>query len=344
MPGKQFSLGALDRKRLHDLWDEVIDSGRFTEGQMVRRLESAMTDRTNMHAVAFSSCGAGLYALFRQHKVRCRALVCNNTFYATGAMLCEAGHEPVIVDCSLEDFSMDYDALLPDVSMVVLTHVGGGVASAYKAIADWCHRNQIRLVEDAAHSLGVPTRGFQPGELGSAAVYSLYPTKAIPVGEGGIVVTNDAGVAEELREFRNYGKRPVEGRITYREGMNLRMDEWTAAVALLQVERIDEIVERRDSDAAKLSSIWPSSVSWESGTNWYKYIVEPRLAYKKTSGKVYMPSDQLDVSLKHWGISVDQKSIRRSKMVAVGHDCLPIGEGMYDGMTVGELEQYITRA
>lgn len=337
-----------------DHMTRVLGSGNFTGGEQVQTFESLVSTLYDQHAVAFNSAGTALYSVLRCLGVK-RVVAPNNTFYATGGMALEAGCEVTLADCSREDFSMDFGSLLKVYSgqdAVILTHVGGTVAGDYQRIAEWCNAKGILLIEDAAHAFGVLGK-HPPGSLSRAAVFSFYPTKAVPVGEGGVVVTRDQNLARDLSVFRNYGKHLVNGAIQYTgKGFNFRMDEWTAAIACIQVRRVEEIMDLRRSDAHKLSQIVEPLVS-SPHSNWYKFIAAGYFPAKRTTGRVYQLSDQLrsipvfsktqDFSVEVEGddFRVRVSEFPNSDWVASNHICLPLGEGMYSGMSLGQVEAYL---
>jgi dTDP-4-amino-4,6-dideoxygalactose transaminase len=278
----------VDRAELHKAWDEIADSGFYTEGKYTRLFEEAVEDWCGMHAVAVNSCGSGLFALYRQFSSG-RALVPTNTFFATGAMAREAGHGVKLVDCGAGDFAMGLDemcqAITPEITMVVLTHVGGWLAKDYELIAAYC----------------------------------------------------------ALKEFRNYGKwASTTGEIRYNRGrasgFNLRMDEWTAAVAYLQTKRLDDIRQARADAAARLCRVVPAypGVPWEDNC-WYKYPVEASFPAKKTTGKIYQLADQLQVALSVGGYFPNAEKLARA------HICLPLDEGMYQSMSLEQIMDYLTK-
>lgn len=331
-------------------WDDIRTSGFFAEGKYGVKLADAVSKWSGHHTIPTSSCGSGLYAVARWlyqelgggTKV---AAVCSNTFFATGAMFAEAGFTLNLIDCELQTFSMCAESLAssrvkPDV--VVLTHVGGQLAADYEEIARWCNERNIRLVEDAAHAFGVKHKdGLMAGSLGLAAVYSLYPTKSIPAGEGGIVTTRNPVLAQDVRRFCNYGKYKQDGQLRYTgTGFNLRMDEWTAAVAYLQFQKREEIITARIWAAKKLQDVLPSLFGKVEGrdSNWYKYPVRreeaEELGIKRFSGQVYASSDQLAAIFNGPGDSrvLPYNHLSNCKWVGDHHVCLPLEEGMYDDM------------
>ena len=119
----------------------------------------------------------------------------------------------------------------------LLVHIGGHIAFDTLEIADYCRQNEIFLIEDCAHAHGASWNGRKAGTYGDAGVYSLYATKTISTGEGGVLVSSRPDLIEFARAFRNYGKPSYEV-----QGLNFRMSEFTAAIGLVQVQRLPEIV------------------------------------------------------------------------------------------------------
>jgi perosamine synthetase len=114
-------------------------------------------------------------------------------------------------------------------------------------------------------------------------VYSLYATKTISTGEGGVLVSRRSEVLEHARAYRNYGKMSFEV-----HGLNFRMSEFTAALGLVQVERLPEIVDWKNRVArAELDGVYPSRLQLPEGmtSGLYKYIVLDWL--EQSTGRVY---------------------------------------------------------
>jgi perosamine synthetase len=323
---------------------EVASSTHLTEGKFVRRLEEAVEKIYGMHAVAVSNCGTGLFALYRLIGTG-SLLAPTNTFYATGGMAREAGMGVKLGDCGQDQFSMGFDQVKAgvnaDTGTVALTHVGGKLAEDYVQIAKWCRENGRYLIEDAAHAFGVPG----VGAMSEAAVFSFYPTKAIPAGEGGMIITKNRDLATDLRVFCNYGKsNDLDGVIRYSRGFNFRMDEWTAAVACLQVDRINTILDNRQADAERLMKVIPPlgefSGAW---TNWYKYPAERDqweglmidAPAPRVTGSIYKVGDQLTTAM--YGIA----PLPNAAKIASKHVCLPVGENLYDGKSADEITAWL---
>jgi dTDP-4-amino-4,6-dideoxygalactose transaminase len=307
-----------DRAQFHELIDEVIDSGRWSEGEMVARFETAWQEWNGAAAVACSSWAGGALAALDFAAVRGATVLCpSNTFMATPLAALRAGAEVQFVDCNREDLCMsfaDFEAKAARYRprAAVLVHIGGHIAFETDAIAAYCREHDIFLIEDCAHAHGADWNGVKPGTYGDAGVYSLYATKTITTGEGGVLVSKRPEVLEHARTYRNYGKP------THRlQGLNFRMNEFTAALALLQVQRMPEIVEWKNDVARRyLDPRYPSRLELPEGmtSGLYKYIVFDW--HERSTGRVY--DEPCHRILGH------QVELPGSDWVARNHSCVPL--------------------
>jgi dTDP-4-amino-4,6-dideoxygalactose transaminase len=175
------------------------------------------------------------------------------TFSATAHAAAWNGLTPVFAECdpwTLQLDPTDAEARLAtsDASAIVATHVFGAPAPV-QALTDLAYRRRVPLVFDAAHGLGTMYAGRPVGGFGSAEIFSMSPTKLVVAGEGGIVATNDAGLAETVRIGREYGD-PGDYNTAF-PGLNARLSEFHAATALVSLEQLDDHVARRRELAAR---------------------------------------------------------------------------------------------
>ncbi|MFL5816048.1 MAG: DegT/DnrJ/EryC1/StrS family aminotransferase, partial [Conexibacter sp.] len=232
-----------DRPRFHALIDEVIDSGQWSHGAMNRRFEEAWSAWNGAPAVAMGSWAGGAIAALEYAGVRGKAVLCpSNTFMATPLAIMAAGGKPVFVDCNRDDLCaslIEIEAAIAEHKprACVLVHIGGHIAFESEAIAAACRAHDVFLLEDCAHAHGAGWHGRRPGTWGDAGVWSFYATKTVSTGEGGMLVSRHPDLLEHARAFRNYGKPDHAV-----AGLNFRMSEFTAAIALTQTERLAEIV------------------------------------------------------------------------------------------------------
>jgi dTDP-4-amino-4,6-dideoxygalactose transaminase len=307
-----------DRDRLHTLIDEVLDSGRWSEASMNERFEQAWAAHNDASAVAMSSWAGGAMAALQFAHVRGGTVLCpSNTFMATPLAALNAGAEVQFVDCNREDLCMsfaDFEAKAEKhrPRAAFLVHIGGHIAFDSEQIAAYCREHDIFLIEDCAHAHGAVWNGRRPGTYGDAGVYSLYATKTISTGEGGVLVSTRPEVVEHARGFRNYGKPSYDV-----QGLNFRMSEFTAALGLIQIERLPEIVDWKNRVAREhLDPQYASRLELPQGmtSGLYKYIVFDWL--ERSTGRVY--DEPCHRILKH------DVELPNSDWVARNHSCAPL--------------------
>ena len=307
-----------DRARLHALIDEVLDSNRWSEADMNARFEAAWEAWNDVPAVALSSWAGGAMAALHFAGVTGETVLCpSNTFMATPLAAIRAGAEVQFVDCNREDLCMsfaDFEAKAEQhkPKAAFLVHIGGHIAFDSERIAEYCAAHDIFLIEDCAHAHGAIWNGRKPGSYGDAGVYSLYATKTISTGEGGVLVSRRPEVVEHARAFRNYGKPTYDV-----HGLNYRMSEFTAALGLVQIERLPDIVDWKNEVArTQLDARYPSRLELPDGmvSGLYKYIVFDWL--ERSTGRVYdEPCHRI------LGHDVD---LPNSDWVARNHSCVPL--------------------
>lgn len=307
-----------DKKRLYDYWDEIFSSQRWAEGKFTQLFEGKWAQWNGLSAVATSSWTGAAMACMEYFNLKGKKVLCpTNTFMANPLSVVKAGAEVEFGDSNRSDLCLSYDAVVSaasqhKISAVWLVHIGGHIAFDTARIADFCCSKGIILLEDCAHAHGASWNGKRPGSWGDAGVYSFYATKSISTGEGGMLVSKHPGLIEFAKKYRNYGKFEHEV-----EGLNYRMTEFTAALGVVQVDRMDEIVTWKNEVAEKhLSSRFTNRVRLPDGmiSGLYKYIVfEP---IEKSTGKVY---DQLCHSIMKRG-----GSFPNSEWITKNHWCVPL--------------------
>jgi perosamine synthetase len=308
-----------DRARFHQLIDEVIDSNRWTEATMTERFEQAWAAWNGAPAVATGSWSGGALAALHFAGVAGETVLCpSNTFMATAFAAIRSGATVEFVDCNREDLCMSFadferKAEQHKPKAAILVHIGGHIAFDSEQIAAYCRANDIFLLEDCAHAHGADWNGRKPGTYGDAGVYSMYATKTVSTGEGGVLVSTRPEIIEHARAFRNYGKPTYEV-----QGLNFRMSEFTAALGLIQTERMPEIVAWKNETArVELDPQYPGSkLELPDGmtSGLYKYIVFDWL--EKSTGRVY--DEPCHRILGH------QVELPNTDWVAGNHSCPPL--------------------
>lgn len=213
---------------------QVLETGRLAMGAFTEKFEEMFCDYLGTkYAIACSSGTMGLYICFEilneiYGKNECYC-VSDETFGATmNAISMSSGYAyPVskLTENSLEVY--------------VPCHIFGLSAPDFV-------KEEIKydyMIEDACESLGASHDGFYLGTFGSAGVFGFYPNKQITTGEGGMIVTDNKKFADICRKIVNQGRTPNEPHTII--GTNARLTEMQAAIGVAQMERIDEILEKR---------------------------------------------------------------------------------------------------
>jgi FlaA1/EpsC-like NDP-sugar epimerase/dTDP-4-amino-4,6-dideoxygalactose transaminase len=224
------------------------ESGQLTNGALVRELEERMADRLRVdHVVAVSSCTSGLM-LVVQALVEGRpgpVVLPSFTFSASAHAVAWNGRTPRFVECDPDTFQIDLahaEPALDGASAVMPTHVFGAPCSP-EAVEQLAAATGVPVVFDAAHAMGATFQERPIGGFGDAEVFSLTPTKPMVAGEGGLIATHDADLAARLRLGRDYGN---PGNYDTRfVGLNARMSEFHAAMALESLSLLDRTLARR---------------------------------------------------------------------------------------------------
>lgn len=317
------------RKRYFDLLNEIFDSNFLSEGKMVHRFEQEFSKFTGMPCLAVTNGGTGLLSIYEYIGVKDKdVIVPANTFWATAAAAKKAGGNVIYADCNRDDLCLSLDDLKKKVTRntkaVAVVHIGGHIAFEIEEIARFCKERDIYLVEDCAHVHGGSWNGKTGGAWGLAGSYSFYATKTMPLGEGGMVCSKDEKFLEWLRYYRNYGKKAENGNVSYKiqNGFNFRMNEVTAALGLVQLERLPIILEWKKRLAEKFDQIFENRIKFPQGmiSGYYKYVVFD-YDLKMETGKVFNHTD--------FGPEIEciQYDLSNCKWIAEHHKCSPIYYG-----------------
>jgi dTDP-4-amino-4,6-dideoxygalactose transaminase len=298
----------------------VLSSGWVTTGPEVAAFEQEFADWTGAeHAVAVASCTAALELSLRSLRLPAGSPVLTSTITFCGAVnaILHAGLRPVLVD-------VDPDTLMPDerttaaavrtagdpAAMVAL-HFAGHPAPV-EAMAAAAGLPLARVVEDAAHAVGTRVGDKPVGTISAATCFSFYATKNLPIGEGGMVTTADAELADYVRRSRLHGmsrdawKRYLPGSAwrysVDNVGLKANMTDPQAAIGRAQMghfagwqARRAEIVARYDQALAEVPGIGLPARPDDGGHAWHLYVIRVLPAFG-------MSRDELMAGLHELGI------------------------------------------
>ncbi len=230
---------------------KIVESRVLTNGPYVREFERRAAEYLGVrNCVAVSSCTAGLMLVLRCSDLSGDVVLPSFTFAATAHAVAWNGLHPVFADIDPETLTLSPAAVARTVgvrtSAILATHIYGTPCDV-EGLAKVADRNGVRLFFDAAHAFGSRRLDVPVGVFGDAEVFSLSPTKVLIAGEGGVIATNDNALAERCRVGRDYGN-PGDYNCLF-VGLNARMSEFHAAMALASLEGLDERIERRNAYA-----------------------------------------------------------------------------------------------
>jgi dTDP-4-amino-4,6-dideoxygalactose transaminase len=228
---------------------EILKSKQLTNGKQVRKFEEAAGAYLGVeNCVAVASCTAGLLLVLRALDLYGEVILPSFTFHATAHAVAWNGLRPVFADCDGKTFCIDPEAvrgqISPSTAAIMGVHLFGNPA-AVDRLEEIAGELSVPLIFDAAHAFGSRSNGVQVGGFGTAEVFSFSPTKLVVAGEGGLIATRDAGLAEKLRAARNYGDAGNYDPELL--GVNARMSEIHAAMALRGIAGVEGRIARRNT-------------------------------------------------------------------------------------------------
>ncbi len=276
-PAAALGVPLMDPRRIYEQWGpqaeasivEILRSHAYVKGKHVAGLEEEFSAYVGTrHAVAVDSCTDALYLVLRavlqgRPKDQREVVLPTFTFVATAGAVVNAGGRPVFADVCPETHNMDPESLAarmsPRTAAVIPVHIFGNpmdVDALRDVVRGAPGRNgstgeDVFMLEDAAQAVHASVAGRRAGALADAGTFSFYPSKNVAAaGDGGIVTTDDDGVADTVRALRDHGQT----RKLYDHdfvGTNSRMDEIQAAVIRVKLPLVDEWTRQRQAIAQR---------------------------------------------------------------------------------------------
>ncbi len=222
--------------------NEVIHSGMIAQGVKVSEFESMIADYVGVkHAIAVSSGTAGLYMCLKALGIGPGDEVITSpfTFIATVFAIQQTGAKPVFCDVDRYTYNLSVPTLI---RTKLSSNVKAIMPVDILGLPFYTKRTKgLPIILDSCESLGNhPDRPF------TAQVFGMYPNKIITTGEGGVITTNDKQLADYCRAYRNQGRTPGDTWLdSSQEGFNYRMTDLQAAIGIVQLNHIDEIIYKR---------------------------------------------------------------------------------------------------
>lgn len=251
---------------VEELWPElepavhrVLRSGQFIGGPEVEAFEEEAAAFLGVrHAVGLNSGTDALIIGLEALGVGegDEVITTPFSFFATSESILRVGAVPVFVDIDPATLNIDperiEEAITARTKAILPVHLFG-LPARMELILEIARRHELKVLEDGAQAFGARCRGERVGSLGDAGAFSFYPTKTLGAyGDGGMLTTNDEGVAERARRLRNHGSRPGEKYLHDLLGHNSRLDAIQAAILRIKLPRVDLWNAERRSAAREL--------------------------------------------------------------------------------------------
>lgn len=267
---------------------EVMKSGVLSIGPKILEFEKMIADYIGVnHAIAVNSGTSGLHLLIKALNIGEGDEVITSPFSFVASANCVLFEKakPVFVDINPRTLEIDIDSLeskITERTKAVLAVDVFGHPMNIRKLREITNKHGLLLIEDSCEALGSEYDGVKSGSIADGAVFAFYPNKQITTGEGGVIVTNDDRIAELCRSYRSQG-RAITGFWLEHErlGYNYRLSEINAAIGVVQLERLNEIIRKR----ARVADMYNSRLRNVSGVtipfvdpkvtcmSWFVYVI-----------------------------------------------------------------------
>jgi len=279
-----------NKQKLMSLIEKVIDSGFLVQGKYVGQFEQRVANYLGVkHAIAVSSGTAALHLSLIALGIGLgdEVIVPAYTFPATANVVELIGAKPVLVDVDLETYNIQVEqierAISANTKAIIPVHLFGNPVDM-DLIMEIAKKHNLWVIEDAAGALGSTYKSQKCGTIGHLGCFSFHPRKIVTTGEGGMVVTNDDDIAEQVRSLRNHGIKVIGKKFDFIVcGFNYRMNEVEAVFGITQMDELQEVISERQRLAKlyinKLSSIPDikfQKVLPNCTTTWQAFVVRFR--------------------------------------------------------------------
>jgi len=313
--------------------NEVLDCGQLSMGEKTELFEQQFTQHLQVkYAVAMNSGTSALHVAVKTLGLKAgdEVITTPYSFIASGNCLVYEGVKPVFVDIDPLTLNIDTtkieQAITPRTKGILAVHIFGQPCNM-DHIIEISKTYNLHVIEDACEAIGATWNGYPVGLLGSAGVFAFYPNKQITTGEGGVLVTNDKNVYEMASALRNQGRSLKSEWLDHQYiGYNYRMSELQAAVGLGQMERLDQILLKREEVALRYKELIDEynipvstpKILPNCRVSWFVFIiilpkhvkrdrVMDHLSNNGIQSKPYFPSIHLQPSFKNYfGYQVGQ--------------------------------------
>lgn len=235
----------------------VLQTPNLSMGPRVQAFEDAFRARLGVkHAISTNSGTSALHLCWRAMEVfeGDEVITTPFSFIASSNSILFDGGKCVFVDIDADTWQIDanlIESAVTERTKALLPVDVFGAVPDMDAVWAVAKKHGLRVLEDSCEALGTTYKGRKAGTIGEAGVFGFYPNKQITTGEGGMIVTDDDELAMRCMSMRNQGRDPGAGWLQHaRLGFNYRLSDISCAVGVVQMRRLDELLEKRAQAAA----------------------------------------------------------------------------------------------
>lgn len=311
------SIGELEEKYVSDAikngWGERCYD-------YIYRLEDSFSNYIGVkHSVATSSCTGALHLGLSAIGVKKydEVILADINWVATVAPVIHLGATPVFVDILPDTWCIDpkkvVQAITPNTKAIICTHIYGNLCDLNELRAI-CDKYSIYLIEDCAEAIGSRYEKQSVGTIGDYSVFSFHGTKTITTGEGGILVSNNKEIIDKVKMLNNHGRSEHERKQFWASeiGYKFKMSNIQAAIGVAQLERVNDLVKRRQEILCKYKEILNSeeqfTLNYESLENTHgawmpTVVVAPEVEFNRDHCIEKLKARGIDARVFFWPLS-----------------------------------------
>lgn len=268
--------------------EEVLMTPNLSLGPKLVDFENMLAKvAQRKYAVAVNSGTSALHLIVKSSGIKegDEVITTPFSFIASSNSILFENAKPVFVDIRSDTYNIDPDLIemsITDKTKAILAVDVFGQPADWDEISEIAKKYHLKLIEDSAESIGSEYRGMKAGSFGDAAIFGFYPNKQITTGEGGVVVADREDVYKLSKSMRNQGRGEGDTWLEHmRLGYNYRIADINCALGISQLQRLDEIIEKRSQLAnlyyEKLKDIeevvTPYIAPTTTKMSWFVYVV-----------------------------------------------------------------------
>ncbi|MHA1935759.1 MAG: DegT/DnrJ/EryC1/StrS family aminotransferase [Candidatus Thorarchaeota archaeon] len=264
---------------------KVLESGMLAEGKVAREFEKGYSEFVGTKFATVTSNGTtALSTALDAMDIQPGDEVITSpfTFIASANSIAMVGAVPVFVDIQMDTYNIDPElieaAITERTKAIMPVHIFG-LPSNMKRIMEIAENHDLLVIEDACQAHGATVDGRQVGSLGHVAAFSFYATKNLLTGEGGMITTDNEEIYEKALSIKNHGRGKQGGYSHYRIGYNNRMMDIVAAIGVVQLKRMPELIDKRRKNAnrydkffTEYDEIEPQAVPQDMESGYHLYV------------------------------------------------------------------------